>query len=201
MPSLAILRARVRQNGLINRWRISSIQSVKYFSSPRPSNMATARILHVGDDTCHRIPVMERAGLEVCRTPCSVDGVRGALAVNENFSALTFHVDVDPIPCGVITVARLLRSPIVLFESPGVEYDSQSFDLIIPTQTPPLTWLQSLQAVIRRSQELRTSSRKLRDDSAAVRSDFGAICATIRRHMVSPVDVDSIWGGDRDKKQ
>lgn len=172
-------------------------------SSPPPPGhrMATARILHVGDDTCHRIPVMERAGLEVCRTICSVDGVRGALAGNENFSALAFHVDVDPIPNGVLTVARLWRSPLVLFESPGVEYDPQSFDLIIPTQTPPLTWLQCLQAVVRSSQELRTSSRKLRDDSAAVRSDFRAICATIHRHMVSPIDVDSIWRGDRDKKQ
>jgi hypothetical protein len=163
--------------------------------------MATARILHVGDDTCHRIPVMERAGLEVCRTICSVDGVRGALAGNENFSALAFHVDVDPIPDGVLTVARSLASPLVLFESPGVEYDPQSFDLIIPTQTPPLTWLQCLQAVIRNSQELRTSSRQLRNNSAVVRSDFRAICATIHRQLVSPIDVDSIWRGDRDKKQ
>ena len=159
--------------------------------------MATARILHVGDDTCHRIPVMERAGLVVCRTICSVDGVQGALASEENFSALTFHVDADPIPDGVLTVAKSLPSALVLFESPGIDYDPQSFDLVIPTQTPPLTWLQCLQAVIRSSQELRTSSRQLRDQSAAVRSDFRQLCATTRKHLVNPIDLDSIWRGDR----
>jgi hypothetical protein len=163
--------------------------------------MATSRILHVGDDTCHRIPVMERAGLVVCRTLCSIDGVRSALASDENFSAMTFHVDVAPIPDGVLTVAKSLLSPLVLFESPGIDYDPQSFDLIIPTQTPPLTWLQCLQAVIRNSQELRTSSRQLRNDSAAVRSDFRQICAAMRRHLVNPIDVDNIWRGDTDRNK
>jgi hypothetical protein len=171
------------------------------FSPPPDLKMATARILHVGEDTCHRIPVMERAGLVVCRTVCSVDGVRGALASNEKFSALTFHIDADPIPHSVLTVARSLPSALVLFENPGIEYDPQSFDLVIPTQTPPLTWLRCLQSVIRSSQELRTSSRQLRDQSAAVRSDFRQLCATMRRHRVDPIDLDRIWRGDKDEEE
>jgi hypothetical protein len=144
---------------------------------------------------------MERAGLVVCRTLCSVDGVRSALASDENFSALIFHVDADPIPHGVLAVARSLPSTLVLFESPGIEYDARSFDLIIPTQTPPLTWLQCLNAAIRNSQQLRTSSRQLRNESAAVRSDFRQLCATMRRHLADPIDIDQIWRGDGDKKQ
>jgi hypothetical protein len=83
----------------------------------------------------------------------------------------------------------------------GIEYDARSFDLIIPTQTPPLTWLQCLNAAIRNSQQLRTSSRQLRNESAAVRSDFRQLCATMRRHLADPIDIDQIWRGDGDKKQ
>lgn len=158
--------------------------------------MATAPILHVGEDICYRIPVMERAGLSVCRAPCSIDGVRSAFDSKGRFSALAFQVDASPIAETVLMVARSFSSPLVLFENPEVEYDPHLFDLVIPTQTRPEMWLRFLRLVIEDSRELHAHSRELRQAAAVVRSDFRSLQTALHKHLVSPIDLDKIWRGE-----
>lgn len=79
--------------------------------------MATASILYVGDDLCHRIPVMENAGLFVVRSKDSLAAVESALAVNKALSVITFHSDNCAPPESVVLSARRLTSvPLILFE-------------------------------------------------------------------------------------
>jgi hypothetical protein len=158
--------------------------------------MATAPILHVGDDLCYRIPVMERAGISVYRTQCSAEGVRNAFGSNGTFSVLAFQMDAAPIPDPVLTVARSFSSPLILFENPGITIDPDVFDLVIPNQTRPETWLRFLRLAIEESRKLHAYSRQLRENTATVRSDFRDLRAQVRRNLVSPVDLDRIWRGE-----
>ena len=133
--------------------------------------MLTAPILYVGDDICRRIPVIERYGARVRRTPCSVSELREALSDGVSYAAVAFHEDTAPIPPDVLAIAAPYPAPLVLFENGSILYDPSCFDLIIPTLTPPGLWLRSIQEVINDSRKLRAESQALRRDSAAVRAE------------------------------
>jgi len=130
--------------------------------------MASATLLHVGHDFCHRIPVMEKAGFIVCRSACSIDAVRGALMPAQDFGAIAFENDTGPVANEVVSVAReLFIVPIILFENPSVDCDERAFDLVIRKLTPPAIWLAALASAIEESRQMREASRRLRLDSAA----------------------------------
>jgi hypothetical protein len=132
--------------------------------------MATASILHVGDDLCHRVPIMKSAGLIVDQSECGADAVHAALVQNQSFSAITFHNDAFPLPDIVVSTARTLSSaPLILFKNPSVCCDDGAFDLVIPSLTPPADWLKSLRAAIEDAHNLRRISMQLRQESMNVR--------------------------------
>lgn len=155
--------------------------------------MAAASILHVGEDLCFRIPVLKRAGLIVCQTPCSVEGVRSAFESHGHFSALMFHADSEPVPAEVLALARSSPSPLVLFDNPSVDHDEFDFDLIIPTLSPPGLWLQSLHVTMDQSAQLRVQSRALCAESAAVRGESRRLRARALSVLPTPIDVDLAW--------
>jgi len=157
--------------------------------------MATAPTLHIGDDLCYRIPVMDRAGLVVRRTQCSVYGVQSAVRFNEKFSTVAFQLDAA-IPDAVLAAARPIAPSLILFENPSVTYDPEFFDLVIPNHTRPETWLRFLRLAIEDSRNLHAYSRQLREDTATVRSDFRGLREQFHRNLVSPVDLDRIWRGE-----
>jgi len=163
--------------------------------------MATAPILHVGDDLCYRIPVMERAGIAVYQTQCSAEGMRNAFSSNREFSVLAFQLDAAPIADTVLAVARTFCSPLILFENPGITIDADIFDLVIPNQTRPETWLRFLRLAIEDSRELHAYSRQLRKNTATVRSDFRDLRAQLRQNLASPIDLDRIWRGESESSR
>lgn len=157
--------------------------------------MAAAAVLHVGDDFCHRIPVLERNGVLVLRTECSVVGVRGSFAKGDLFSAVTFHNDVLP-PLGAVvsTVRELSRAPLILFRNPTVDCDERPFDLVIDVDgTPPAVWSKTLREAIEESRKLREKSQQLCQDCAALGKVFQELRETISRNLVSPVDYDALF--------
>ena len=116
--------------------------------------MAAATILHVGDDICHRIPVMEKNGLVVVRVECSVGGVRSSFVNGDIYSAVTFHNDTVPLQDDVIAAAReLSHAPLVLFENTSTEHDEEFFDLVIPALTSPMVWSKTVRQAISESRE------------------------------------------------
>jgi hypothetical protein len=159
--------------------------------------MATATILYVGDDICHRIAVMERSGFTVLRSERSTSGVREAFAAVKAFSAITFHNVLDPPMLDVVSTTRALSAaPVVLFEDPFTKCDEHVLDLVVPAHTAPSAWLKSLQELIEQSRKLREISMQIREDSAATRAKTRSLRAMSARNRISPIASGSAWHGE-----
>lgn len=169
--------------------------------------MAAASILHVGDDLCHRIPVMEYAGLFVVRSECSVGAIQHALVQDPKFSAITFHNGVYCPADVVVSTARTLSpAPLVLFEDATVDCDERLFDLVISPCTPPAVWLNSLREAILDAQNLAQSLIKLRrdcravhDESLKLRTESQRLRAETERIRRDPFNFNGSWADPTDK--
>lgn len=138
--------------------------------------MATATILHVGDDFCQRIPVLSRAGFIVVRSEDSLESIRNAFADGDSFSAVVFHCDVVPLqPAAVHETRSLSAAPLVLFQNPTVDCVDHGFDLVIPVLTPPATWLTKLEELIQESYQLQQRAQLLRQDCESERARSHAL--------------------------
>lgn len=156
--------------------------------------MATSTILHIGEDVCQRIPVMETAGFAVFQSPCSIPAIHTAFDREEDYSAVVFHTDIAAVPEVAVRETRdLSEAPLVLFQNPTITCDEGEFDLVIPALTPPDIWLEKLRDVIQACREARERSMQLREDCAAVRSMSRALRARSVRNRVAPIDPDALW--------
>ncbi|HEX5282579.1 MAG TPA: hypothetical protein VFW30_00535 [Bryocella sp.] len=115
-----------------------------------------ATVLHVGDDICHRIPVMELSGIVVRRCDCSVDSLRALLKEEDSISAVAFNNDIaSPADAVVSTARELCDAPLILFENGSVECDDERFDVVIEVPTAPSVWADTLRRTIEGSRGLR----------------------------------------------
>lgn len=132
--------------------------------------MVTAAILHVGEDICRRIPVLERAGFDVLCSEQSPAGIAKTCTAGRTFSAIFFQNAFQPVPGPLIDAAmKYSTAPLVLFENPSVDSDITRFDLVVPGYTSPQIWLKCLQELISKSITLPDSSMPLREDCFALR--------------------------------
>lgn len=158
--------------------------------------MAVATILHVGEDFCRRIPVLERAGFSVRETKGSISAIERAFSDGDIFSAVTFHCDLVELPVAMVKTTRAhSTAPCILFANPALQLEETEFDLVIPALTPPGLWLKRLRDLIEASLRLHEQARQLRQDYAAARSKSGALRAQSARLRVSPIDADALWHG------
>lgn len=162
--------------------------------------MPAGAILYVGDDICHRVAVMESAGITVLRTECSVSGVRSSFASGRIFSAVTFHNDLVPPRESVVTTAReLSRTPLILFKNPGIDCEDWLFDLIISVPTPPEVWSKSLQQAIKDARSVQEYSRQLRQECADARNVSRNLQEMAIRNRLNPVDYDALFRSNADR--
>lgn len=161
--------------------------------------MAASAVLYVGDDICHRIPVMERAGIVVLHADCSVVGVRSWFAKAGDFSAVAFHNDLFSPQGTVVTTAReLSRAPLILFKNPAIDCDDSLFDLVISVPAPPDAWSKSLKQAIEEAHQVQEYSRQLRQQSAAARDVSRSLRALSMRNGISPIDYDALFRAEAD---
>jgi hypothetical protein len=159
--------------------------------------MATATILHIGEDVCRRIPVIQTAGFAVFQSEISIPAIRTAFDHGDTFSAVVFHSDISSPPELTVHEARnLSQAPFILFQNPAVICDETDFNLVIPPLTPPAIWLQKLVEVIQASRKLCEQSAQLRKDSAAIRTQSQTLRAQSARNRVCPTDPDALWNGE-----
>lgn len=157
--------------------------------------MAT-NILHVGEDLCRRIPVMQTAGFVVLRSEVKILAIHAAFDREEDYSAVVFHNDIAAVSEEAVHETRTLtEAPFVLFQNPTNACDDGEFDLVVPALTPPDVWLQKLREVIQASREIREHSRTLRKDSAAAVSSSRELRARCAISRVPPFDPDVLWRG------
>lgn len=157
--------------------------------------MATT-ILHVGDDLCRRIPVMETAGFLVFRSKVEIPAIRTAFNREEDYSAVVFHNDIAAVPEEAVQETRSLsEAPLVLFQNPTVASNDDEFDLVIPALTPPNVWLEKLRELIHTSRETCERSLQLRKDCATLSANSQSFQLRSAHNRVSPIDPDALWRG------
>ncbi|MGH9561205.1 MAG: hypothetical protein ACRD3S_07095 [Terracidiphilus sp.] len=160
--------------------------------------MAAATILHVGEDACYRIPLLERAGVLAVRTECSVRAIENVFAAATTFSGIAFHNELSPTVCTVaVTARKLSTAPLILFQNTLTDCDEELFDLVVPVQTPPEIWLESLRETIRAARELKDASQQLRQETAEVRAASRRLRGKAVQNCVAPVDYDTLWRNKR----
>jgi hypothetical protein len=140
---------------------------------------AALRILHVGEDDADRVSLMQKSGLTVERAKGSLCTIKDFFAKDKHFSAITFQ-EANDFPSSFVldTLRSRSAAPFVLFGNPTADLERSAFPgLIIPDQTPPFVWLKYLLALISEGVSLRARSRRLREESAAIRRELGAVRA------------------------
>jgi hypothetical protein len=130
-----------------------------------------SRVIHVGADICHRLPVLESAGYQV-DTCDSVRELDDALAGEEQLEAVLISEGLGGGHQDAVSLARSRSSaPIVLFRETQRSVTESTFDLVVPNLVPPETWLADIAALIARCQTLRTNSQTLRQESAKLQRE------------------------------
>lgn len=158
--------------------------------------MATT-ILHVGEDLCRRIPVMETAGFVVFQSEVEIRALHTAFNREGDYSAVVFHNDIAAVPEDAVEETRShSEAPLVLFQNPTVASNDEEFDLVIPALTSPNVWLQKLRDLIQASRETCERSRQLRQDCADVRAKSRSLRLKAAHTRILPIDPDALWRGN-----
>lgn len=155
--------------------------------------MSGASILHVGEDTCRRIPVLEHAGYRVLQTGCSLSDVAEVLKVHGDLRAALFQTEPRQKVARIASKVReCISGPLILFEDSGSRVDEEPFDLVIPPLTAPDKWLRVLRTSIEKSRELQAVSEKLREEAANAQAASRNIRASVARTS-KRIDADAPW--------
>jgi hypothetical protein len=107
-----------------------------------------AKIVYFGADTCHRLPVLRRAGyfVENCRSAEHLAALLGSGGID---AVLATDRDGD-VPDGLVALVRSRWTvPVILFRDSNRDCNERRFDLVIAALTPPPRWLGELDDLIR----------------------------------------------------
>lgn len=154
-------------------------------------------ILHVGEDVCRRIPVMETAGFVVFQCKVEIPAIDSAFEQHKDYSAVVFQNDIAAVPENVVaTIRSHCEAPLVLFQNPTISSNDEGFDLVIPALTAPDVWLRKLNEAIQTSGDTRERSRRLRSDCADVRSGSQSLRPESSTNRNPLIDADALWRGN-----
>lgn len=161
-----------------------------------------ARIIHIGADTCHRLPVLESAGylVHLC---LSVLQLQEVFAAEEQLDAVLISEAGGLKHQEAALLARSRCSaPIVLFRDTQRNFTESAFDLVVPVLEPPDVWLAEVEALIQRSQGLQAQSRQLCEESAVLRQETAVLRAKSRQERLHSREECAAQGaGDRAGKR
>lgn len=142
-----------------------------------------ARVIHIGADNCHRLPVLEQAGytVDVCTSIGELaEALESEDGSGESIEALLLAESETPEE--VISLARAKsNAPLVLFRETQRNLGESAFDLVVPILDSPDDWLSSLADLIARSRAIRARSIELTCESIALRKETAALRDQSRR--------------------
>jgi len=124
-----------------------------------------ANLVYFGVDTCHRLPVLMRAGytVENCYSALQLEAVFDSISPAEAV-LMTDHE--GKLPQDAITLTRCRPvTPLILFRDSNHSYAESAFDLVVPSLTPPGQWLEQIALLLGESRVLRAKSELLRVES------------------------------------
>ena len=118
--------------------------------------MTTARIIQFGEDNCHRLMVLVRAGYSVERC-WSITEIESYLRSPNPPDALVITDEFGKAsPIAVYLANVELPLPVILFANGDDSPPVPIFDLVIPTLTSPASWLPEIKQAIERSRNQRS---------------------------------------------
>jgi hypothetical protein len=139
------------------------------------SKTMVARIVHIGSDSCHRLPVLKSAGYSIDNCS-SVAQLHAALQARDEADAVVLTESDGAVPEDAVSLARSSSTaPLILFPSRNVHYDESDFDLVVPVLTPPEQWLDDIATLIERCRDIRMRSQCLREQSTQLRHESAAL--------------------------
>jgi len=129
-----------------------------------------ARIIHFGEDSCHRLMVLEGVGYTVERC--------------ESIQDIEFYLRSPHLPDAVVISGELQRAsrvatflsnadlplPVILFGGTDESYSESEYDLVIPALTSPSDWLSSIEETIERFRGSRSNVGTLANSHHASRA-------------------------------
>jgi len=129
-----------------------------HYESKRKVYMSAARIIQFGEDSCHRSMILQEAGYSV-RGCKSVMEFRAALRTSGAADAVVITDETGNLPSEAISVAKSdSPAPVILFANSMSTYVESTFDLVVPSLTPPAKWLAKIQEKIQESRKVRSKS-------------------------------------------
>ncbi|MGO9434465.1 MAG: hypothetical protein ACLPH3_09320 [Terracidiphilus sp.] len=107
-----------------------------------------ANLVYFGEDTCHRLAVLARAGYSVknCSSVCDL----GFALDDPNETEAVLMADHNGhLPQDAIALVRTCSSvALVLFRESNDTYCESPFNLVVPSLTPPEQWLDQIDALL-----------------------------------------------------
>jgi hypothetical protein len=116
-------------------------------------------LLYFGFDTCHRLSVLARTGyfIENCG---SLVELAAALDSGSEVTAVLMTDRGGHLPQAAIDLTRSRSSALlILFRDSNLARANSSFDLVIPSLTPPEEWLTQIADLIEQSRLLDSNSQ------------------------------------------
>lgn len=140
-----------------------------------------ARVLHFGEDDCHRVTILESAGYRVEQCT-SLRQFLADLQAGKERDAI-FITERDGVsPAEAAAVARSHSpAPLVLFRTSNRRAPEKQFDLVVDSLEPPERWLKDVSALIEKTRKLRARSATLVPESRELRGEPAAVRLQSRR--------------------
>ncbi len=133
--------------------------------------MSAARVLHFGEDECHRLIVLRQAGYDAALCHSAPQMIRQLQQAD--FDAVLF----PRVPAKRLLLSELRAStivPFVLFGYPLDPSHPAPFDLVIDPITDPGIWLRQLSLAIDLARKIRERSALVHSESATLRAESAA---------------------------
>ena len=114
------------------------------------------KIIHFGEDSCHRLMVLEGVGYSVERCE-SIENIEYYLRSPDPPDAIIISDEFGKASRVVAYLANVdLPIPLILFASTHEPDADSNFDLVIPALTSPSNWLSRIEEMIARFRDQRS---------------------------------------------
>jgi hypothetical protein len=170
--------------------------------------MDIAKVIHFGNDDCHRVQSLRRVGFEVFVSN-SLDRLRLQLESETGVGAVLVS---EETPQQAEQAAALVREycdvPLILFRDSEVALDESRYDRVYTSRVPTPHWLYETAVLVDQSQTLRTNSERLKATAERLIKECKSVCRNVewqraraRLYRRRNTDANRFWKLDDDGKK
>jgi hypothetical protein len=170
--------------------------------------MATAKVIHFGNDDCHRVESLQHMGFEVFVSN-SLDRLRLQLEFEADVDAVLVSEETQQQAEQAADVVRKYGDvPLILFCDSEAALDESRFDRVFTPRVPSAHWLYETAVLIDQSRALRKKFESLKAESERLIKECKTVCRKIewqraraRTLRRCKADANRFWKLDGDDKK